>query len=407
MPSRPLVALDAPQANDEVLALRRRLDSALLGNGPAIVIVDPTSDAGRHLRQFVTEVRPRVEGSIAVVVATSGSTGRPRLVKLSASAMLASARSTHEVLGGAGQWVLALPTTHIAGLQVVVRSLVARRDPVVVDRTDGLPAEAFAAAVSTLRQDTPTYTALVPTQVGRLLDVDAGLLRRFDAVLVGGAPATAALLDRAHTAGVRLVETYGMTETAGGVVYDGLPLPGTDVELDGWGRIRLRGPTLFSGYLGWAEPKQMTTQPAGPAPGSDTWFTTADLGRFGDNGRLEVLGRTDDVVITGGVNVAPAAVEAALADHPDIEQVCVVGQPDQRWGEVVTAVVQPRAATAPPSLDGLRAFARDRLPSAALPRHLVVVAAIPLLPSGKPDRLRLRTLLAAEPTEPVTSADGS
>jgi len=177
------------------------------------------------------------------------------------------------------------------------------------------------------------------------------------------------------------------------VVYDGRPLPGTEVSLDTWGRIRLRGPTLFNGYLGRGGADEAI------GPGIDTWFTTADLGRFTDDGRLVVVGRTDDVVITGGVNVAPAAVEAALADHPDVAQVCVVGFPDPRWGQRVTAVVQPRTDDAPPTLDSLRRFAENRLPAAALPRALIVVPGIPILPSGKPDRVALRTLLAADPSD--------
>jgi o-succinylbenzoate---CoA ligase len=387
MPSRPLVALEAPQATDDVLVLRRLLDSALMGNGPALVIIDSTADAGGRLRQFVSEVRPRVEGSTALVVPTSGSTGRPRLVKLSASALLAGARCTHQVLGGPGCWLLALPLSHIAGQQVLVRSLAAGLEPVVVDQAAGFRPDAFASAVARLPTDRPTYTAVVPTQLSRLLDADPDPLRRFDAVLVGGAPAAPSLIERAGDLGVSVVLTYGMTETCGGVVYDGRPLPGTEVELDTWGRIRLRGPTVFSGYLSWADP-------AGPtALRQDTWFTTADLGRFHEDGRLEVIGRTDDVVITGGVNVAPAAVEAALADHPGVAQVCVIGRPDPRWGEAVTAIVQPQDVAAVPSLESLREFAGRLLPPPALPIAVIEVPAIPLLPSGKPDRVALRALL--------------
>ncbi len=392
MPSRPLVALEAPQASDDVLALRRLLDSALMGNGPALVVMDSSTDAGGRLRRFVTEVRPRVEGSTSLVVPTSGSTGRPRLVKLSASALLAGARCTHQVLGGPGRWLLALPLSHIAGLQVLVRSLAAGREPVVVEPVKGFRPDIFASAVARLPDDGPTYTAVVPTQLNRLLDADPEPLRRFDAVLVGGAAAAPSLIERARDLGVRIVVTYGMTETCGGVVYDGVPLPGTEAELDTWGRIRLRGPTVFSGYLSWADQAEPATLR------HDTWFTTADLGRFHDDGRLEVIGRTDDVVITGGVNVAPAAVEAALADHPAVAQVCVIGRPDARWGEAVTAIVQPRDFAEAPSLESLRQFARSRLPPQALPLALIEVVAIPLLPSGKPDRVALRALLGDAPT---------
>jgi len=394
MPSRPLVALDAPETPDELPDFLRRLDVALLGNGPALLPLParPGNDLDR-LRTFVTDGSPRVEGSVALVVPTSGSTGDPRLVKLTASALLTSARTTHEALSGPGHWLLALPATHVAGLQVLVRSLVAGTEPVVVDRRDGFSVEAFTAAAATLSDLGPRYTALVPTQLARLLDADPAPLRQFAAVLVGGGPLPDHLLARARAAEVEVVGTYGMTETCGGVVYDGHPLPGTQVELDGWGRIRLRGPTLFSGYL---------AGPSGSADSAlrlaDTWFTTADLGRFDNDGRLEVVGRTDDVLITGGVNVAPAAVEAVLADHPRVQEVCVVGVDDSQWGQRVTAVVQGTAGGPAPTLEELQQFAGDRLPVTALPRALVVVPEIPMLPSGKPDRVALRSLLAADPS---------
>jgi O-succinylbenzoic acid--CoA ligase len=388
VPSRPLVALDAPLAQDDVQGFRRRLDVALMGNGPALVPLDPSAPTDASLRAFLADVRPRVEGSVALVLPTSGSTGRPRLVKLSAAALLASAAATHAALGGPGRWLLALPTSHIAGVQVLVRSLLARQEPVVVDRRAGFTVEAFAAAVAVLTHDQPRYTALVPTQLDRVLASDAALLRAFDAVLIGGAAAPPALIAAARDAGVQIVVTYGMTETCGGVVYDGRPLPGTEVELDTWGRIRLRGPTLFSGYLGWPDRRHEQRVDA------DTWFTTADLGELGDDGQLRVLGRADDVIVTGGVNVAPAAVEAVLADHPAVSAVCVVGRADQRWGQVVTAVVASRPDQPPPTLESLREFARERLPAEALPRVVVSVPAIPMLASGKPDRLALAALLA-------------
>jgi o-succinylbenzoate---CoA ligase len=376
-------------ALDAVLAFRRRLDVALMGNGPALVPLEPSAPTDASLRPFLTDVRPRVEGSVALVLPTSGSTGRSRLVKLSAAALLASAAATHAALDGPGCWLLALPTSHIAGVQVVVRSLVAQQDPVVVDRRHGFTVDAFAAAVAELPPDRPRYTSLVPTQLDRIMAADAAPLRAFDAVLIGGAAAPAALITSARAAGVHVVVTYGMTETCGGVVYDGVPLPGTELELDTWGRIRLRGPTLFSGYLGW--PDRSHEQAVDPS----TWFTTADLGEFDTDGRLRVVGRTDDVIVTGGVNVAPAAVEAVLADHPAVAAVCVVGRDDPRWGQAVAAVVQPASGQPPPTLDTLRAFARDRLPAEALPRDVVTVPVIPLLPSGKPDRLALAALLAS------------
>jgi O-succinylbenzoic acid--CoA ligase len=212
--------------------------------------------------------------------------------------------------------------------------------------------------------------SLVPTQLRRLLASSA--LPTFDAVLLGGAAAPADLLDRARGAGIRVVTTYGMSETSGGCVYDGVPLDGVEVDADD--RIRLRGPMLATAYR------------HGPLRDGDGWFTTGDLGTW-DGARLTVLGRADDVVVTGGEKVAPTAVEARLREHPAVVDVAVVGVPDPEWGQRVVAVVVLRA---PLSLAGAREHVAGPLPRAAAPRELRVVGALPLLPSGKVDRVGLR-----------------
>jgi O-succinylbenzoic acid--CoA ligase len=199
--------------------------------------------------------------------------------------------------------------------------------------------------------------------------------------VVGGAARDAATIDTARAAGATVITTYGMTETCGGCVYDGVPLPGVLVEAVDGKPVMLGGSTVFAGYRGRPD----LTEAALRHRDGVRWHVTADHGRVEPDGRLTVLGRLDDVIITGGHKVAPAEVESALAGHPAIAEVAVVGAPDDEWGERVVAVLVLRGPTAP-SAEALREFAAGRLPSYALPREVRVVDRIPLLASGKPDR---------------------
>ncbi len=254
-----------------------------------------------------------------------------------------------------------------------MRAWLAGGEPLVHPRFD-------VAAVAAADAD---HVSLVPTMLGRLLDAGVDLAR-FRTLLLGGAPAPAALLARARAAGARVVTTYGMTETAGGCVYDGLPLDGVEATADADGRLRLRGPVLARGYATAAGVEPL---PLEPDPGG-AWFVTGDLGRVDADGRVEVRGRADDVILTGGQNVVAGRVAALVAVHPGVAEAAVVGRPDPDWGERVVAVVVPRGT--PPDLAALRAFLRDRAAPHELPRELVVTAALPLLPNGKVDRLALR-----------------
>ena len=323
---------------------------------------------------LLDRLRAALDGGPALAVPTSGSTGEPKSVLLPGSALLASATATHARLGGPGTWLLALPTTHIAGIQVLVRSLVAGTTPgELAGPFRGLPF--VAAASDVLAADGPRYTALVPTQLTRVLDWggDAlAALRSFDAVLVGGAALASPALAAAREAGVRVVTTYGMTETAGGCVYDGLPLDGVSVEITDAGLIRLGGPTVAHGYAG--------------SPPFGGWFTTSDLGEV-VGGRLRVLGRADHVINTGGEKVAPAAVEAVLLGQPGVRAACVVGVADPEWGQRVAAVVVGAV-----SADALAAV-RDALGPAAVPRRVLAVDALPEKAPGKVDRAAVAGLL--------------
>ncbi|GAC1440329.1 MAG: o-succinylbenzoate--CoA ligase [Mycobacteriales bacterium] len=354
------------------------LRAALAGTGPALLPL-PAGVASEAVVQALRPEEPLENDDVALVVPTSGSTGGPKGVLLSATALRASASATHERLGGPGRWLLALPTTHIAGLQVLVRSLLAGTDPVPLGVGPFQPA-AFAVATDAMGGDR-RYTSLVPTQLSRVLEAGGeplAALTSYDAVLVGGAAAPPVLMARARAAGVAVVTTYGMSETSGGCVYDGVPLAGARVDTQD-GIVRIAGPMLASGY----RLRPDLTR----AAFADGWFTTSDLGRL-DRGRLSVLGRADDVIVTGGEKVAPAAVEAVLAGHPAVAEVVVVGVPDAEWGQRVVAVVRPRGEHVL-SLDEAREHVTAVLPRAAAPRELRVVDTFPLLPSGKPDRAAL------------------
>lgn len=311
------------------------------------------------------------------VVETSGSTGRPKRVLLSRDAVLASVRASARRVGASGQWLLALPASYVAGLQVVCRSLVAGHGPVLVDDH-----ASFAAATAAMAEG-DRFVSLVPTQLRRLLDTDADALRCFHTVLLGGGPIDPALRRRADDEGVRVVATYGSAETAGGCVYDGYALDGVAVALDADGRIRIAGPTLFDGYDG--DPV-LTAELL-----VDGWFRTSDAGRLDEDGRLQVLGRVDDVVVSGGINVPAPAVAARLREHPDVTEVEVLGVPDEEWGNRVVAFV---VGSLP--LATARDWVAAAHPRSWAPRQLVVLDAMPLLANGKPDRLALRSAALEE-----------
>ena len=366
---------------------------------------DSSENTAKTTNTAFRTARRRVETAFAapvgsddacVVVPTSGSTGEPRRVKISATALRASGEATAARLGGHGAWLLALPTTHVAGLQVVARSVLAGTEPVVLDLSAGFRGAGFAEAAERLPAGR-RLTSLVPTQVHRLLaearaGSPAGLeaLAGFDAVLLGGAATPPTVRAALRDAGVQVVTTYGMSETAGGCVYDGRPLDGVRVRtVDG--RVELSGPVLADGYVDdpVATAAAFVTGDAG-----SRWFRTSDLGEVAADGTLTVLGRADDVVITGGVNVAPAAVEAALAGLDEVGEACVVGLPDPEWGQVVVAVVTVAPGAAYVSEDTLLAQARA-----------VVTDALALRGPGKVDRRAVALLAARRLGRPTSTSE--
>lgn len=326
-------------------------------------------------------VPPEVERRVALVVASSGSTGTPKLVALSADAILANTAASASALGGPGQWLLALPVHYIAGLNVLARSIAAGTDPV------SLPAGPFDAAEfrrAAERMSAPDrFTALVPAQLATLLD-DAGAreqLAGFRRVLVGGQALPAPLAERAAAAGIRVTRSYGSSESSGGCVYDGVPIGTTTIAVVD-GEVRIASPGLAEGYLG--EPE--LTRDRFVVEDGTRWFRTADAGEW-DGERLSVTGRRDDVVNSGGVKVSLGAIERILRDH-GLEDAVVVAAPHPRWGE--TAVAFTALST---DADPALAAVVVALGRAARPR-IERVAVIPTLPSGKPDRVRLRAAVS-------------
>ncbi|HEX6447252.1 MAG TPA: o-succinylbenzoate--CoA ligase [Streptosporangiales bacterium] len=362
------------------------LTAALDGAGPPLALFpEDAAGADRQVRPD----EPLEADGVAALVTTSGSTGEPKSVLLPAAALRASAVATLDRIGGPGQWLLALPPHYVAGLQVVVRSVVAGTTPVALE-PGPFTAEAFAQATARLDPAARRYAALVPTQLARALADPAGreALAAYDTVLLGGAAAPARLLDQARRAGVTVLTTYGMSETCGGCVYDGRPLDGVTADIRPDGRIRLAGPVLAAGY----RLRPDLSAAAFTVDAGRRWHVTPDLGRFADDGTLEVLGRADDVAVSGGVNVPLAAVERALAAHPGVTGVACLAAPDPEWGERVVAFVT--VAGSAPTLDELRDHVAAGRPRAWAPRELVVLDELPLLASGKPDRRRLRARLA-------------
>lgn len=479
-----LVSRSSLSAADVARAQARSLAKQYLRPSREIIVpIAPHEDTREVAANLARRIPARASGrsvGVDMVLRTSGSTtGTGKLVGVSMDALVASARATHKRLGGPGIWVLALPAYHAAGVQVLVRAAVAGThvfnaykeggfDPQhlaqVIDAACAAAADCDAAssfdddAVSScaggvggeaegaLAADDsgracPVYTSLVPTQLRRALDDEQlrGALARLDAVLIGGAAADAQLLEQAKAAGIRVVTTYGMSETCGGCVYDGQPLPGVSMDVDqATGAIWLSGPMLATGYLGDEEltrrcfvsrpqahcgggticaDETASAAGVGSAAGAGTeagggagsgagageparrWFITSDRGQIVD-GRLQVLGRLDDVIISGGIKVEPGPIEALLALNPLVSECAVVGLPDPTWGQAVTAVVVPASTPGLGRVDQgaivaqIRVYLEQKLSGAQCPKQVLLADALPYKGIGKVDRRALAQSLA-------------
>ena len=342
------------------------IGEALAGGMPVAPLPNLGSPSSAAVLAAVAPFAPLpTESDVGLVVTTSGSTGQPKAVMLPRAAMIASARATESVLGGPGTWHLALPVHYVAGAMVIVRSIVA-----------GTALRDTGSDLALLRPAAGrNYISLVPTQLIRAVDdpLLATSLAAFDAILIGGARLDEPLAARAVEAGLHIVTTYGMSETCGGCVYDGRPLPGVSAHLGEAGRITLTGPTAFAGYRGLPD---LTREVL-----SGNSVRTQDRGILDAEGRLRVLGRLDDVVISGGVNVDVADVERQLTAGSGITELTVVAVDDEKWGASLVVLTSE-----PITLEQLLDAAGAALEPAARPRRLVRVEALPRLGAGKMDR---------------------
>jgi o-succinylbenzoate---CoA ligase len=323
---------------------------ALMAAAKPTVILD---EAGARRVDGVT-----IDPAIALVIATSGTSGHPHLAELPAQAVESAVLASASALDARPEdrWLSCLPLAHVGGLLVLERHLIIGA-PITFRRR--LTRSVLA------RLGDARFTSLVPTQLMRLIDAGADL-GRFRAILVGGSGMDPDLAARAAGAGVRVVATYGMTETCGGVVYEGRPLAGVEVRAARWGELLIRGPMLMRGYRLDAEASIAKFEPGG-------WLRTGDGGEVDDDGTVRVLGRIADVIVSGGEKIWPAEVEAALATHPSVGAVVVSGASDREWGQRVVARVVPRRPSAPPTLDSLRDHAASTIARHKLPRELVLV----------------------------------
>lgn len=395
---------------DAVADVRARLTAALEGTGPAVEIVEaPAGSADTRMEAgipFVVEHPEDAPEGTAAVIRTSGSTGMPKRTALPADALKASAAATAQRVG-AGHWLLALPLHYVAGLAVVSRAVLASSSLVTMDLRSRFTAEAFAAATDELAAaaahgtDSPPrlLTSLVPTQLTRLLESAQGVeaLKRYAAVLVGGGATPPATLQRARELGIPVVLTYGSAETCGGCVYDGEPLPGVSISIDSDGRVSLGGPQVASGYIGDPERTEQHFVTHSPDPRMNhahptRWYVTDDLGTLLPNGVLQIRGRIDDVINTGGVKVSAARILAAIESMPSVREAVVVPVPHPEWGQTVGLIYAGDATET-----DIAATVKANVSAAAVPRVVIRADAIPRLSNHKPDRqaavTRLSTLI--------------
>lgn len=379
--SRPFTAVVARARPDAIAEAR-----AALVERRTLLPLHPRVSPAERARLIARVSEADIPEGTAAILATSGSTGEPKLCALGHDAMVASARASRAniPLGPGDRWLMALSFAHAGGLSILTRCLEAGADVVPLDG-DGFDE---ARALETIRDARVTHVSVVPTMLAKLLAADrADTLARTRAVLVGGAACPPNLYETAVKRGVPVLTTYGLTEAGSQVTTQrlddpegrtagdsGVPLEGTSVVIEN-DRVVVRGPTLMHGYLG--------------APPLGGVLVTEDVGRIDERGRLVILGRADDMIITGGENVHPLEVERALIAIAGVRAALVVGAPDPEWGAIVCAAVVLAEGV---GLDRVSAIARDALPRFRVPRRFVVLDALPVAPSGKPDRRAVRTL---------------
>lgn len=363
--TKPLAVVSA---NDTVRALL--ILAEVIENKKAIFVSGPEVNG---VAPVIAPVPEEVEDSIACVVESSGSTGIPKRISISTAAILHAARAGQERLGPPGQWLLALPINFIAGQQVLIRSLLADAQPVIMNTALPFTPEAFLRA-ALLMTNPVRYTSLVPNQLAKLVaeaeknEAVLTALRSFRAILVGGQSTPDELRTRAVDLGMKIVVSYGMTETAGGCVYDGVPLDGVRLKIAPDGRLLISGKTL--------------------AEGQDDWIFTNDLAELSSDGKLDIIGRADRVIISGGLKLSLERVEYLGSELPGVSEIAAVAVADQTWGERVgiAYIGSPEVA------DDIANQLAHLLGPAGKPIRVIRVDMLPKLPTGKTDNRLLATL---------------
>lgn len=368
--TKPLKLIAANDTFGALLALTEVLDGNL-----AIFVTAPEVNGKMPETHGLAE---KVADNVAVIVETSGSSGVPKRIEISREALIASAEAASLALGSTdqkSQWLLALPINFVAGINVLVRSVLAGTQPVLMNTQVPFTAEGFARSAMHLSADR-IYTSLVPTQLARLAaaantdEFVLAQLRRFAAILVGGQAPQEQVVEQLRALGVNIVVTYGMTETAGGLVYNGLPIAGAEVAIKD-GRICLRGPMLANVPLD-----------------GDGFFVTNDSGEIDDLGNLRVLGRIDRVIISGGIKVSLDRVEQLASLVAGVSEIAATPLADAEWGQRIGVcyVGSPEVAD-----DIARALAADLGPSGK-PVRVIRVDKLPRLTNGKNDLQAIQNL---------------
>ena len=369
----PHVLRPLPISPADPLAILPDLELAITGRYSLLPL--PAADKTKStLLKNSQRAGEEIDADIALVVPTSGPTGTPKGAQLTAHNLISSADATYQYLGGPGHWLLAMPAHHIAGLQVLIRSMVAGVEPLAIDVSAGFNISEFARATRELKETGErTYTSLAPMQLAKAMDTQVGIeaLQSYDAILVGGAATNPQLLESAARMQINVVTTYGSSETAGGCVYDGVALPGAQVRVDE-GRIYLGGPTIAHGYR---------NAPGHEAFAEPGWFQTSDGGVL-ENGVLTVTGRLDNIIDSGGLKLHPEVLENAMLKVTGVDQACVVGIPHSRLGQAIVAAYTGNASMT----DILEALEEAHTPRWQLPKDLKQLAEMPVTGPGKIDR---------------------
>jgi O-succinylbenzoic acid--CoA ligase len=369
------VALELPPGVDYVVTLH----ACMLIGAPVIPVDVRLSESERAVRRAradftiaeplagrpaTSATTPRLDGALEplAVMHTSGTTSAPKPVTLSYGNFLASALGSAVALGldRDERWLCPMPLTHVGGLSIPIRSAIYATGVVLHQRFE------VGAVLDELmdRAGRITLVSLVPTMLARLLDAGLANPPTLRWALLGGGPIAPALVQRAEAAGVPVAPTYGMTEACSQIATFGYPLPGVEVPIV-QGEILVRGPIVSRDAIE-----------------SDGFLHSGDLGAFDDRGRLQIVGRKSDTIVTGGENVAPAEVEATLLEHPDVADAGVHARPDEEWGEIVVAKVVTRAG-ASTSAEALRGFCAQRIARYKVPKRIEFVGELPRTGSGK------------------------